>query len=67
MLGGKRNPPFLLLARRPFVTGDIIESVGLLYLEKDEKKEIFQNKHGTGNLLRCRTMEKNEYCTFQGT
>lgn len=31
-LGGKRAPPFLFLARRPFVMGEIMRSVGLLYL-----------------------------------
>lgn len=34
-LGGIREPEaFLVLARRPLVTGDIIASVGLLYLRK---------------------------------
>lgn len=33
-LGGRREPEaFLFLARRPLVTGDIIASVGLLYLK----------------------------------
>ena len=43
MLGGKSEPPpFLFLARRPFVTGDIIESVGLLYLKQTRKQNYIQ-------------------------
>lgn len=41
--GGNSAPPFLFMARRPLVTGDIIISVGLVYLTKWSKKEQLAN------------------------
>lgn len=41
LVGGKSGVVFLLLARRPFETGDIIRSVGLVYLPRKWKKSEF--------------------------
>lgn len=60
-------PPFLLLARRPFVTGDIIESVGLLYLPKKYTQKKLQIAILNMKCIAKTAGNTEKKCTFRGT